>query len=239
MQYEFQVSFTDLKCIFKITICNLTMTCTFLYVYGGGMVHIKILWETTVNSVMPLLRGIKEHTQKTLLLRKSLTWKKKKFKNIPRVACSFIAVMRTFNSLHQLVCRWTAFPWEAPSLSSFLPQDLVLSPTVFSGRLRPLTSRLMSSTQAARLWQTLWMYNKHKVLHILRRHLDFCPWLRRWVLTSGLHSRSCWLIILRNKLPSGLGNFIIRLEIHWFGEFPQFLLASKSPASKGGEAHWR
>lgn len=164
---------------------------------------------------------------------------KKKFKNIPRVACSFIAVMRTFSSLHQLVCRWTAFPWEAPSLSSFLPQDLVLSPTVFSGRLRPLTSRLMSSTQAARLWQTLWMYNKHKVLHILRRHLDFCPWLRRWVLTSGLHSRSCWLIILRNKLPSGLGNFIIRLEIHWFGEFPQFLLASKSPASKGGEAHWR
>lgn len=31
----------------------------------------------------------------------------------------------------------------------------------------------------------------------------------------------------------------MRLEIHWFGKFPQFLLASKSPASYRGKAHWR
>lgn len=47
----------------------------------------------------------------------------------------------------------------------------------------------------------------------------------------GLHSKLSQLTSLKSQLSSPLRNFVMRLQIYWFGKFSQFLLALKSPAS--------
>lgn len=64
------------------------------------------------------------------------------------------------------------------------------------------------------------------VLEVFKKIFEFLPLVRQ----KGLQCRRRWLIMQRNK-PSGLGNLVVRLEVHWFGELPQLLLASKAPAS--------
>lgn len=39
-----------------------------------------------------------------------------------------------------------------------------------------------------------------------------------------LHSKPSPLTFLKSQLSIPLGNFIVRLQIHWFGKFSQFLL---------------
>lgn len=70
----------------------------------------------------------------------------------------------------------------------------------------------------------------------LKKKSEFLPLRRKG---SHLVYIKIQLVHHFHKLSSGLGNFIMRLEIYWFGKFPQLLLSSKSSASQWGKAHWR
>lgn len=91
------------------------------------------------------------HTRKNTSKKPIFNLENKMSKIIPRVTHSFAAAMRTYSSLHQLVCVVNSIPMR--SFITFMPPPTGLSRisnTDFSER-KALASRLMSSTQAASL----------------------------------------------------------------------------------------